>query len=52
MLKLGLYLERPRTCPCGVVFAARVPTATYCSTRCRVAYTRYGSPGSLKERTA
>lgn len=48
----GLYLPRPRTCPCGATFRARTPTATYCSVSCRVVYTRYGNPGVLKERTA
>jgi hypothetical protein len=52
-LRLGLYLKRPRTCPCGRVFIAASPPATYCSTPCRVGYTRrYGNPGCLKERSA
>jgi hypothetical protein len=52
VLKLGLYLKRPRTYPCGRVFIAASPPATYCSTPCRIGYTRYGNPGSLKERSA
>lgn len=38
----GLYLKRERTCPCGAVFVARKPTATYCSAACRVVHGRYG----------
>lgn len=37
-----LHRQRSRTCPCGKVFEARRPAATYCSQRCYRAYTRYG----------
>lgn len=38
----GLHDQRPRTCPCGVVFTAKAPAATYCSKKCYRAITRYG----------
>ena len=38
----GLYKQRPRTCPCGAVFTAKKPQATYCSNLCRVTFTRWG----------
>lgn len=43
----GLYVKRPRTCPCGVVFTAQSPTATYCGNECRRRFTRYGAPGEV-----
>ncbi len=45
----GLYVKRPRTCPCGAVFTARTPTATYCTNDCRRMYGRYGGPKSVFE---
>lgn len=41
-IRHGLYQARPRTCPCGVVFTARSPQATYCGTECRVKFGQYG----------
>ena len=38
----GLHIKRPRTCPCGVVFEARKPAATYCGNDCRRRFTGYG----------
>lgn len=38
----GLYLRRSRTCPCGTVFEANKPTATYCSDQCRIRIGAYG----------
>lgn len=52
VIQSGLYVKRERTCPCGQVFVARKPGATYCSNACRVAYTRYGrSYGTTYPRT-
>lgn len=46
-----LHITRPRTCPCGQVFEARSPAATYCSQKCYRAFTRYGQThGQVEQR--